>query len=104
MNTNEVTLSLATYNTLRDFQRDTIKENTLKISRNYSDYYRDVCDYEIWTQDKAVKELGEANKSLTRTILDLEAALTKSKIVTPELVEDLKRMSIWKFLKWRKSK
>lgn len=121
MEKDTVLLSVEKYNELRDFKKEA--EESLKASKfavieerwgnfDYSNgyirkYYTEgkiVFDFE-----KRNKSLEERNKSLCnnnvelrRKIENIKAKIGKS--VTKEIsINDVKKMSYWQFLKWKKS-
>jgi len=83
-----VTLSIEEYNRLRDFETD-IKEGKVLL------YSSGFFDDKVWiyTKEDAISFLLEENKSLGNEIDELRKEKTPSQ---------LKKMSIWQFLKWRK--
>lgn len=93
METNTVLLAVEQYNELRDFKQKIEEGYTLAIASN-NFYY----DRRFITTDKAIEEVVNANKELQKQINDLRAGTNKKLSVS-----EIKRMSIWKFLKWRKS-
>lgn len=94
MEKDTVLLDVEKYNELRDFKKKIEEGYTLTIA--YSSYYTD-----RWyiTTAKAVEEVVNANKELQKQIEDLKSGNTKKDLP----ISEIKKMSIWKFLKWRKS-
>ncbi len=76
MEKNTVLLSLRDYNGLREFREEIEKGNTF-------------CDwgFRYISTDEAVKEITECNQALKK---QLDESL-------------IKKMSIWQFIKWRKT-
>lgn len=95
MKENTVKLKLADYNELMDFKRDIENNNTFVLyesilSGNYT---------KIISNDESVKMLAKINFQLRKNIDDLPMLhLEKER----QLVK-LKHMSIWQFIKWRKT-
>ena len=94
MEKDTVLLAVENYNELRDFKKKIEEGYTLTITSSIF-YY----DRRFITTDKAVKELVDANKELQKQIEDLRSGNQKKELP----ISEIKRMSIWQFLKWRKS-
>jgi hypothetical protein len=109
MEANTVILGLPEYNALRDFKAEIEKGNTYRCF----DYYNSVG----WGQsscpsislyispDEAVKEIAMKNDSLIKQITDLNEEINglKNPSTSKEInIKDIKKMSVWEFLKWRK--
>lgn len=93
MEKDTVLLAVEEYNELRDFKRKIEEGYTLVIVPKH--YYS---ERTFITTDKAVKEVVDANRELQQQIKDLISSNEK------ELpISEIKRMSIWQFIKWRKS-
>ena len=98
METNTVNLNLRTYNRLRDFEKNMQENNTIKIDNYYSD--NDYKQNWYYSQSEMVKGIEKANKTLADKISDLERQLSgEPKKIT---IKNVKGMSIWQFIKWRK--
>ena len=93
MEKDTVLLAVEKYNELRDFKQKIEEGYTLTISS--SNFYY---DRRFITTDKAIEEVVNANKELQKQIEDLRSGNKKELSIS-----EIKRMSIWKFLKWRKS-
>lgn len=94
MEKDTVLLAVEKYNELRDFKQKIEEGYTLIIaSDNY--YY----DRRFITTDKAIEEVVSANKELQKQIEDLRNGNSKKELP----ISEIKRMSIWQFLKWRKT-
>lgn len=95
---NTATLNLFEYNELRDFKKEIEKGNTYHTSN----YYQGMGLYQYQNQfistDEAVKKIAEENASLLKEIQVLKDK-DKPKGKT---IEEVKKMSIWQFRKWRK--
>jgi ribosomal protein L9 len=101
MDKNTVVLDLEEYNKLRDFKEGIEKGNSFTVywGSGYAGY-----KYKVVTTDEVVKQIMEANNNINKEKNNLIQQLyncqhPESKVFT---VEDIKKMSIWKFLKWRK--
>ena len=84
----KVVLNIDHYNELRDFK------NKIEEGCTYAFYSSIFHSSKFITQDKAVKEVLAANKSLQNQIDILQ--------ITNLEIKKIKKMSIWEFLKWRK--
>lgn len=84
---NTVILSIEEYNRLRDFETE-IKSG--KILTLFSGFYSSSSQF--FTDSEIVKLVSEENNDLRREIDEL--LIQRKKV---------KKMSIWQFLKWRKS-
>jgi hypothetical protein len=119
MDGNSVTLNLNDYNELRDFRTKMEKKHTLKIysnggwsSTNYistEDAVKEIAAANVELKknydenSKRFNEIYEENKKLESENLGLKAMLPDSMKPKAEVtLNDLKRMSIWEFMKWRK--
>lgn len=94
METNTVILSVQDYNELRDFKN--------KIENDYSyNTWRSTCSFSLheqWvTNSQAIKELSETNNELMKIINELRSPTKKE-----PSINEIKKMSVWQFLKWRK--
>lgn len=99
-----VTLNIQTYNELRDFKKNIEEGNTLYEFKPAFLAKVGVA-YKFMKTEKALEEIASQtefsdslNKDLKRDIKKLEES-NKQK---DELISDLKKMSYWKFRKWRK--
>ena len=98
METNTVLLSLKDYNELRDFEK--------KISEGYIEVYGN-CGLRIHytTKDGAIKEIATYNKDLKDRAEELEGKISRLKY--PKMFnptnDDVKKMSIWQFIKWKRN-
>jgi len=114
MEANTVILALSEYNALRDFKTELEKGNTyrtLDYQQIYSGQYLQGVSFV--STDEAVKEITSKNEVLSKQIQDLEvkiqtlnySAAGSPKIIykTELTIKDVKKMSIWEFLKWRKT-
>jgi hypothetical protein len=93
MEKNTILLDLKEYDKLRDFKKNIEQNKTLKVHYCYNDNYKEIYNWTILTTEEAIKEILKDNKTL-------KEALEHKKDID---LEDVKKMSIWKFLKWRKS-
>lgn len=94
MEKDTVLLAVEKYNELRDFKQKIEEGYTLTIaSSNF--YY----DRRFITTDKAIEEVVNANKELQKQIENLREGSSKKELP----ISEIKSMSIWQFLKWRKS-
>lgn len=104
MESNTVILNLQEYNALRDFRENLEKNNTHRILS----YYETWCgrtDVTVYiSSDKAVKDIAEQNHSLEKHINNLVAKIYELEHPTDPIItiEDVKRMSVWKFLRWKR--
>ena len=89
MQKDTVILSIEEYNELRDFKKEIENGKTLILSTGF--YGTKLFFY---TKDEAIKLLIDASKDLEEE----NESLRKEKPTS-----QVKRMSIWQFLKWRKS-
>jgi hypothetical protein len=94
MEKDTVLLSLETYNQLRDFKENIEKGNSIEITG-----YGYSCYQKFITTDEAIKNLMKDKDNLQKEISELKQGEKPREITLYEI----KKMSIWKFLKWRKS-
>lgn len=93
MEPNTILLDVEKYNELRDFKLNIEKGNTLYVYNNYGHY-----GAHFITESEAVEKLTKHIKELDDIIDELKNPKTK------EIdIREIKRMSIFEFLKWRKS-
>lgn len=111
MDKNTVTLDLKTYNELRDFSTNLLKNNVY-----VKETWKLVNFKKFVTTNEAIKELVDEcnlaikkyeeevikNSNLISQFKELEKKLLAKKYKEITL-EDIKKMSYWKFRKWRKS-
>ena len=101
MEKNTVLLDLKTYNRLRDFHTEVTKG---KIPSYVLMDTARWCQH-FYTKDEAIKNLMNDNEAMETKIDSLQTEIAKLKYperVKPDL-KDVKKMSIWQFIKWRKS-
>lgn len=113
MNGNYVKIDLNLYNNLRDFKRKMEKKHGVTI---FTSMWGD--NQMCVTTDEAVKVLTETNVKLQEnreemlqenirlnnlvSSLRFENTELKSQLPAPTTLDDIKKMSIWQFMKWRK--
>jgi hypothetical protein len=108
MEANTVILSLPEYNALRDFKTNLEKGNTYRyLGYQQVSKYAAIQVTNFITTDEAVKEAMKANEKLieencelTNRINELEQPPVPKEIT----VDEIKKMSIWEFRKWRKQR
>ena len=109
MDKNTVILDVDTYNELRDYKQN---HHNNKIYTLISD--RSGNRYAFFTKDESLEILNknlEKSEKLVQEYFDKiqelsrENTILKDKQPIPKIVgiEDIKKMSIWEFKKWRKS-
>jgi hypothetical protein len=112
METNTVVLNLWDYNELREFKEKMKEGYTYKLNQPYS------TQSAVWTAnhgifqpamyittDLALKELLERNDKITAINSELYKECIDLKNNHPNInIGELKKMSIWEFIKWRKTK
>ena len=109
METNTVLLSLSDYNQLREFKEKMEEGNTYKLPQPYTygngQYYmsQSYPATTYITTDSAVAELLERNIHLSAINEKLTEECNKLRQSRPN-INELKRMSIWEFIRWRKVK
>ena len=109
METNTVVLSLSDYNELREFKEKMEEGYTYNLSKPY-------VQSSIWsinssvfepvkyiTTDMAVKKLLDRNDKLSAINDELNNEVNRLMNSRPN-IDELKRMSIWEFIRWRKTK
>jgi len=108
MEANTVILSLPEYNALRDFKENIEKGNTFRtIDYSTSPYMSQayIAIPKFVTTDEAVKEIANQNSNLSKELAKVSDE--NYKLRHPETREvtlnDVKRMSIWEFRRWRKN-
>jgi peptidoglycan hydrolase CwlO-like protein len=105
MEANTVVLALGEYNALRDFKTNLEKGNTYRyIGYQQVSNYASVNVSCFVTTDEAVKEAAEHNERLVKEISDLQGQITELKqppAVKEKSIEEIKKMSMRQFLKWR---
>ena len=109
METNTVVLSLSDYNELREFKEKMEEGNTYMVPQlhNYSsgwtNHYELMPSAKYITTDMAVRELLDRNDKLSAFNEELHNECTRLK--SSQLnIGRLKSMSIWEFIRWRKTK
>jgi hypothetical protein len=108
MEANTVILALPEYNALRDFKENIEKGNTYRTI-DYSTHPHMSQAYiaipRFVTTDEAVKEIAKQNANLSAELAKVSAENYALK--NPETVEvtlnDVKRMSIWEFRRWKRN-
>jgi hypothetical protein len=91
MEKNTVLISVEDYNELRDFKREISNGNTCIIN---SDIYLHHASKFVSESD-AVKIIAKENESLTEKLIEKEEEIKGE--------NQLKSMTFWEWLKWRKS-
>lgn len=81
-----VTLSIEEYNRLRDFEREVKSGKVLSIAMGFSTFIN------YYTENSIIECLINDNNELR-----------KDRLYNGKTIYDVKKMSIWEFLKWRKS-
>jgi len=114
MEKNTTVISLDVYNGLRDFMKKAEEKDTVLVTYPALGYvdsrrtYNPQKSYQAITKDKTIKDLVEANEefktqndALVKRNNELETLKDKpkDKII---LVNDIKKMSLRKFYKWKK--
>ena len=108
MEANTVILSLPEYNALRDFKENIEKGNTFRTIEYSTNSYMSQSSIIIplfVTTDEAVKEIARQNDTLSKELAKVSAEIYELKNPKPKdlTLKDVKKMSIWKFLKWRRN-
>jgi hypothetical protein len=107
MDTNTVVLNLNDYNQLREFKEKMEEGHTYKLTQPSTSIftYMGTCysPTTYVTTDLAVIELLERNKDLSEINERLSAECYMLKSQNRQLTK-IKEMSIWEFIKWRKTK
>lgn len=92
MEANTVLLQTEEYNRLRDFYKGIQEDKFVQI---YSDHhYRYTVYYR--TEKEVLKSLKDENKVLKKQLNQLKNPNEKN-------LEQIKNMSLWEFIKWRKN-
>ena len=91
METNTVVLDIKEYNSLRDFRENVKEGKTFTEYRHYSSGYSVV----VYGKEDSVKELMSTIESLREDVKGLKDDKYKT-------TDQIKRMSIFQFIKWRK--
>lgn len=109
METNTVVLTLSDYNELREFKEKMEEGNTYRLnqphtySSAWTTNYGLIPSAKYITTDMAVRELLDRNDKLSAINEELANKYHLSNNSRPNIGE-LKRMSIWEFIRWRKTK
>ena len=109
METNTVVLTLSDYNELREFKEKMEEGNTYMLpqphthSSVWTNHYGLIPSAKYITTDMAVRELLDRNDKLSALNEELANECYRSNHSRPNIGE-LKRMSIWEFIRWRKTK
>ena len=109
METNTVVLSLSDYNELREFKEKMEEGNTYMSPQPHThssvwiNHYGLIPSAKYITTDMAVRELLDRNDKLSAINEELANKYHLSNNSRPNIGE-LKRMSIWEFIRWRKTK
>ena len=101
MENNTVILDLHKYNELYDF-KNKIEEDYSFVVQNHSPYGCNVSST-FMTTDEAIENIVESNSTLVKEIERLSKELNEVKKPHTEEINKIKKMSVWEFLKWRKS-
>jgi hypothetical protein len=113
MEKNTVLLSLEDYNSLRDFETNIKKNNTIILERWKGVEFKKVISTDsivkvmVEEANKFHKEFTELEIELKVTKQELEKAqklIPKTKDKKEITIEDIKNMSYWEFRKWKKNK
>lgn len=109
MKKDTVLLSLEAYNELRDFKKE-VEESRKESKFAVIEERRDgiLCGgytRKYYTENEAVLDFESKNKDFESKNKELESKIEKAGIKEPvEIsINDLKKMSYWKFRKWRNS-
>jgi hypothetical protein len=108
MEANTVILNLAEYNALRDFKKELEKGNTYRcLDYSQSSYYNGVLlpSATYISEEEAVKEIAVKNEHLLQEIADLQTEIQKLKNppkTKEQSINDIKKMSVWEFRKWKR--
>ncbi len=104
MEANTVVLDLGEYNSLRDFRDEMEKGHTFYVLE-YTGYCGYTNTYRFVSTDEAVKVISQFNEKLQKRISDLEIEIydlknpEKKEVIT---IEQVKKMSLWQFLMWKR--
>lgn len=106
MEANTVILSLSEYNSLRDFRENQKKNKTcLIVGYDPQLWCGYTPRYTYITSDMAVEQIAKKNTELLDEVVKLKNKIYE--LENPQrkepTLEDIKKMSIWKFMKWRKT-
>lgn len=113
MEKNTVILDIVRYDSLIESEKkaNEPKKHTVVIKENTNNYWNSIVNtstinYVCHTDDKAIKELANELKSSLVKIDELENIITEYKMKYPETkteitVDTLKKMSIFKLIKWK---
>lgn len=102
MEANTVILNLGDYNSLRDFRDEMEKGHTYYVIE-YTGYCEYTNTYRFVSTDEAVRIISEFNEKLQKRISDLQIEIYDLKNPKKEItIEQIKKMSLWQFLKWRR--
>lgn len=101
MEKNSVMLDIDRYNELYNFKKNIENNHVIAISNVWDNGNQNT---KIYTPDGMVKEIAKVNDDLKQEILDLKQEISdlkhdKEKELT---ITEIKNLSLWKFLKWRK--
>jgi hypothetical protein len=102
MDKNTVLLSVDDYNKLRDFKKKITDGKILVDYQFLGGVYRNEVRY--YTDDKVIEELHLRNKSLKEEIKYLQNRINDLQNPKPKetTIDEIKKMSVWQFLKWKK--
>jgi len=109
MEPNAVVLTLSDYNELREFKEKMEEGHTYKLTQPYIQssiwlsYYTIPAPVKYITTDMAVRELLDRNDKLSFINDELNNEINRLNNIRFD-IRELKRMSIWEFIKWRKTK
>lgn len=109
-----VTVPLHEFDEMRKEIEELEKGNTITITTVPNAFYPNgYCGVRMVktfiTKDEVIKEIAEANEQLTKTILELEqkasenyAKIREEHKIKNKTIFDVRNMSIWEFMSWRK--
>jgi hypothetical protein len=112
MTNNTVTLDLEKYNKLRDFKKS-IEAGEVCVIINSNIFTKEMGEWKFYKADKLDKIIVEENKKLSialnyarnSNVKLLQQIANKDKPEPPKepTIDEIKQMSYWEFLKWKKS-
>ena len=99
----KVTISLNEYWDLKEFEKEIKANKTFRLFHH--GYAGEIYYHDYITTDETIKDIINANKGLSDVVGKLNTEIYNLK--NPEkkevTIKDVKKFTIWQFLKWRKN-
>lgn len=103
-NKNTVILDLEEYILLRDFKNEIEKGNVYHVT--YYSHCGVTNSHEFISKDESINEVTKINEELINLIDELRDEIHNLRYPRKQelTIDDVKQMSVWKFLKWKRKR